>query len=242
MKCSFFDILIEERDTMGNNEEKNEYTGMFVMLAMIFVTCFLVSNLIAGKIWAISENITLPASVILFPVTYILADVFTEVYGFVKTRHVIWTGFACNFIAVFAYVVTIIIPFPNYWLDQNAYAIVLGITPRLLLASFAAYLIGEFSNAIILSKLKVRTQGKHLWVRTIGSTVVGEGLDSLIFVLVAYAGAVPSDKLFSMIVFQYLFKLCFEVVFTPLTYWVVGTLKKKEGIDTYDYEQKYKII
>ncbi|MCR5302706.1 MAG: queuosine precursor transporter [Lachnospiraceae bacterium] len=230
-------------NTDDNTQDRNnEYTGMFVGLAMVFVTCLLVSNLIAGKLWEVWEDVTLPAAVILFPVTYILADVFTEVYGFVRARLVIWIGFACSFLAVFAYVITIILPYPHYWLDQSAYGVVLGIVPRVLAASFMGYLVGELSNSVILSKLKVYTKGKYLWIRTIGSTVVGEGLDSAIFILIAFAGTVTNGQLFKMMLFQYLFKLCFEVILTPLTYWVVGALKSKEGIDTYDYEQKYKII
>lgn len=234
----------EDKDMNTENiqDGNNEYTGLFVVMAMLFVTCLLVSNLIAGKLWAVWGDITLPAAVILFPVTYILADVFTEVYGFSKARLVIWIGFACSFLAVFAYVITIILPYPGYWLDQGAYGVVLGVVPRVLAASFMGYLVGELSNAIILSKLKVYTKGKHLWMRTIGSTIVGEGLDSVIFIMIAFAGTIPNSQLFGMMLYQYLFKLFFEVILTPLTYWVIGTLKSKEGIDTYDYEQKYKII
>ena len=221
---------------------KDHNTDLFTVLSMIFITCFIVSNIIAGKMWALTENIAFPASVIMFPVTYVMADIFTEVYGFERTRRIIWAGFACNFIAGLGDLITVILPYPAFWLEQNAYAVVLGTTPRLLIGSLLAYLIGEFSNSILMSKLKIRTKGKYLWVRTIGSSVIGEGLDSLLFILIAFAGTVPSDRLFSMIVFQYLFKLGFEVLFTPLTYWLTGTLKKKEEIDTYDYEQKYRII
>ena len=225
-----------------NSDNKNVHTSIFVVLGMIFVTCLLVSNLIAGKIWLVWDGVEVPASVILFPITYILADVFTEVYGFGKARLIIWTGFGCNFLAVFCYVVTIILPSPNHWLGQDAFAVVLGMTPRFLLASFIAYLVGEFSNSMILSMLKVRTKGKRLWERTIGSTIVGEAFDSFIFITIAFAGTMPTKQLFSMILFQYLFKLSFEVVFTPVTYLVIGFLKKKEGIDTFDYEQRYDII
>lgn len=223
-------------------EENEKYTGLFMVLGMVFVTCLLVSNLIAGKIWHICGSVMVPASVILFPVTYILSDVFTEVYGFRKARGMIWAGFACNFIAVFAYVITIVLPYPKYWLSQDAFGVVLGMTPRFLAASFAAYLFGEFSNAIIMSRLKVRTKGARLWERTIISTIVGEALDSLIFIVISYAGLIPSDQLFRMIIFQYLFKVVFEIVFTPLTYYVTGTLKKKEGIDTFDYDADYRLF
>ena len=223
-------------------EDGVKFTGMFVILGMLFASCLIVSNLIAGKIWAVTDSITVPASVILFPVTYILADIFTEVYGFERARLIIWTGFACNFLAVFAYIITIVIPYPGYWLTQEAYAVVLGMTPRFLIASFAAYLIGEFSNSMILSKLKVMTGGRKLWLRTIGSTIVGEALDSLVFILIAYAGLIQTDQIFRMILFQYILKVLFEVVFTPLTYLVVGLLKKREGIDTFDNEVKYRLM
>lgn len=223
-------------------EDGVKFTGLFVMLGMMFVTCLVVSNLIAGKIWAISDSITVPASVILFPVTYILADVFTEVYGFKRARLIIWSGFACNFIAVFAYIITVTLPYPSYWYTQSAYAVVLGITPRMLIASFAGYLIGEFSNSVILSLLKVKTQGRKLWLRTIGSTIVGEALDSIVFIFIAYAGIIETEHILRMILFQYILKVLFEVVFTPFTYYVVGILKKKEGIDTFDNDVKYRLI
>ncbi len=143
------------------NEEKKLYTGLFLMMGMLFATCIIVSNLIAGKVWALTDNIVMPASVILFPITYILADVFTEVYGFGKAKIVIWTGFACNLVAVIAYVITVDMDYPKYWLGQDAFSIVLGLTPRMLLASFIGYLFGEFSNSVILSKLKIAMKGKN---------------------------------------------------------------------------------
>ena len=165
------------------NESKN-VSRLFMCIGIVFVTCLLLSNLVAGKMWAVTPDITLPAAVILFPVTYIIGDVFTEVYGFRKARTIIWLGFACSFFAVLVYLVTIALPHPGYWENQEAYAIVMGTTPRVAIASFSGYLFGEFSNSIILSKLKVATKGKKLWVRTIFSTVIGEGLDSVIFIVI----------------------------------------------------------
>lgn len=223
-------------------ENKNEFSPILVILGMIFATCFTVSNLIAGKMWALSENIAIPASVILFPVTYILADVFTEVYGFKRTRLIIWAGIICNICAVIAYVITIDMPYPAFWIDQDAFGIVLGMAPRVLLASFIAYLIGEFSNSIIMSRLKIITKGKKLWLRTIGSSIVGEAFDSLLFITIAFAGTVSTGQIVTMILYQYLFKLAFEILFTPFTYWITGTLKKKEKIDTFDYDEKYRVF
>ena len=223
------------------SETKKE-TRLFMMISIAFVTCLILSNLIAGKMWAVTENITLPAAVVLFPITYILGDVFTEVYGFGKARTVIWTGFFFSFFAVGVYLLTIAMPYPSFWENQDAYAIVLGTTPRVAVASFAGYLFGEFSNSFILSKLKVRTKGKNLWLRTILSTLVGEGFDSVIFITISFWGTMENSVILNMILFQYLFKVAYEAIFTPVTFLVVGWVKKKEGIDTFDNNEKYNFI
>ncbi|MBQ1598161.1 MAG: queuosine precursor transporter [Lachnospiraceae bacterium] len=220
-------------------EKKNTYTGLFVIIAMAYVTCLLISNLIAGKMWAVTDQITLPAAVVLFPVTYIFGDVFTEVYGFARARLIIWMGFFCSFFAVAMYMLTIVLPHPGFWGNQQAFATVLGTTPRVFVASLAGYLFGEFSNSMVLSKMKVATKGEKLWMRTIGSTIVGEAFDSFLFVTISFAGTMPAKQLVTMILCQYLFKVIFEAVCTPLTYLVVGFLKKKEGVDTFDYEGRY---
>ena len=214
----------------------------FLLIAAAYVTCLLLSNIIAGKMWAVTENITLPAAVILFPVTYIFGDIFTEVYGFKKARIIIWLGFACSFFAVGIYLITIALPHPGFWEGQEAYATVMGTTPRVAVASFAGYLFGEFSNSIVLSKLKVKTNGSKLWLRTILSTVVGEGFDSVIFITISFWGTMDNSTVLQMILFQYLFKVIYEVLFTPVTYKIVDVVKKKEGVDTFDYDVKYNII
>ena len=214
----------------------------FMLIAAAYVTCLLLSNIIAGKMWAVTENITLPAAVILFPVTYIFGDIFTEVYGFKKARVIIWLGFACSFFAVGIYLITIALPHPGFWEGQEAYATVMGTTPRVAVASFAGYLFGEFSNSIVLSKLKVKTGGSMLWLRTILSTVVGEGFDSVIFITISFWGTMDNSTVLQMILFQYLFKVIYEVLFTPVTYKLVDVVKKKEGVDTFDYDVKYNII
>lgn len=211
-------------------------------IAVIYVTCLLLSNLIAGKMWSFSDSITLPAAVILFPITYIFGDIFTEVYGFKKARSVIWLGFGCSFFAVVVYMVTIALPHPDFWTNQEAYQAVLGTTPRVAAASFIGYLFGEFSNSMVLSRLKVATKGKNLWMRTILSTLVGEGFDSVIFITISFLGTMDTATVLSMILYQYLFKVCYEVVFTPLTYVIVKWVKNIEGIDTYDYDIKYHVL
>ncbi len=222
--------------------EKTKVSNLFLVIAVVYVTCLLLSNLIAGKMWALTGNITLPAAVILFPITYIFGDIFTEVYGFRNARTIIWLGFVCSFFAVAVYLITIALPHPGYWENQEAYKAVLGTTPRVALASFVGYLFGEFSNSMILSKLKVKTEGRKLWLRTILSTVVGEGFDSVIFIVISFWGTMENAVVLQMILYQYLFKVCYEILFTPVTYAIVKWLKKKENIDTFDYDVKYHLI
>jgi uncharacterized integral membrane protein (TIGR00697 family) len=218
------------------------FSAPFVVICVLYVTFLLLSNLIAGKMWAPFGSVTLPAAVMLFPVTYIFGDIFTEVYGYRRARLVIWLGFAMCFIAVVVYMVTIALPYPAFWQNQEAFAAVLGTTPRVLGASLVGYLFGEFSNSMILSKLKVATGGKHLWVRTILSTVVGEAFDSAIFITGSFAGTMDTAILLQMILNQYLFKVCFEAVFTPVTYAVVRKLKQVEGVDHFDEGVSYRVI
>ena len=223
------------------NGKKSTLSALFAALGAAYVTCLLLSNLTAGKMMAIG-SVTLPAAVILFPVTYILGDVFTEVYGFKKARAVIWTGFICSAFAVGIYIVTIALPYPDFWEGQEAYRTVLGTTPRVFAASLLGYLFGEFSNSMILSKLKVATNGRKLWVRTILSTVVGEAFDTVIFIAVSFWGTMESSTLLTMMLFQYLFKVGYEALFTPATYTAVRVVKKAEGVDTYDRGVSYRIV
>lgn len=228
---------------MDNEMNKNcEYVSkIFVVICAMFITCLLLSNLVAGKIIRII-NISLPAAVILFPITYIFGDVFTEVYGFQKSKMIIWLGFACNVFAVFIYIVTIALPYPEFWTGQEAFRVVLGTTPRILVASLVGYLFGEFTNSIILSKLKVKMAGRKLWMRTISSTIVGEAFDTIIFIFVSFWGNVNGGILLQMMIFQYIWKVCYEIVLTPVTYVVVKWLKNKEGIDVFDYKIRYHIF
>lgn len=220
------------------DNKSNSVSKMFTCIAVIYVTCLILSNLIAGKMWALG-SITLPAAVVLFPITYIFGDIFTEVYGFKNARLIIWMGFACSFFAVLVYMLTLVLPHPDFWQNQEAYETVLGTTPRVFIASLIGYLFGEFSNSMILSKMKVAMKGKKLWARTIASTLVGEAFDAVIFITVSFYGTMETGEVLKMILFQYLFKVAYEVIFTPVTYAVVKFLKKKEGVDVYDNEVKY---
>jgi queuosine precursor transporter len=175
-----------------------------------------------------------PAGIIIFPVSYLCGDVLTEAYGYTQARRVIWLGFGCNLLAVAAIWAGQLLPAAPIWDAQPAYERILGATPRLLGASFLAYLVGEFANAAVLAKMKVATRGRWLWTRLIGSTLVGQGLDSLIFISVAFGGTIPAGVLRTAIVTQWLAKVTYEAAATPLTYRVVAWLKRVEGLDPYD--------
>lgn len=219
----------------------------------IFVTCLLVSNIIAVKIGSFGSlpligPLFLPVAVIVFPISYIFGDVLTEVYGYARARQVIWIGFGCNLLAVAAIWAGGLLPGAPFWnagvyesphAAQAAYEAILGFTPRLLAASFTAYLAGEFLNSYVLAKLKVATAGKWLWLRTISSTLVGQLADSGLFIAIAFAGVVPVTALGRLIVTQWLFKCAYEAAATPLTYVVVGFLKRWEKEDHYDRDTNF---
>ena len=214
------------------------YSNTFVVLVALFVTALITANITAVKLIGVL-GLVLPAAVVVFPISYICGDVLTEVYGYRAARRVIWLGFLCNLLAVAAIYLGGILPAAPFWQDQEAYEVILGYTPRLLAASFLAYLVGEFANSYVLARMKVATDGRWLWSRTIGSTLVGQGLDSLVFILLAFAGTIPLRAMISAIVGQWLVKSAYEVLATPLTYAVVNRLKRTEGIDVYDHDTRF---
>jgi uncharacterized integral membrane protein (TIGR00697 family) len=209
------------------------YSQRFVVVAAFFVTALVVSNIIAVKLVEVSGRV-FPAGLVIFPLSYLLGDVLTEVYGIRAARRVIWLGFACNLLAVGAIQAAIHLPAADFWQENEAaYEQILGTTWRLFLASLAAYVVGELANAYVLAVMKGATGGRWLWTRTIGSTIVGEGLDSAIFITIAFAGT--GAALANPIVTTWLIKVGWETLATPLTYAVVGHLKRTEGVDAYDF-------
>jgi len=220
----------------------------FLVIAALFITCLITANIIAVKLITLGiEPIRhggfqfpgpLPAAIVIFPISYIFGDILTEVYGYRQARKVIWLGFLCNLIAVFAFWVAGRIPALDPGV-QNAYERILGYAPRLLVASFLAYLVGEFANSFVLAKMKIMTKGRFLWTRTIGSTIVGEGLDATVFIIVAFGGTLSWPLILGIILTHWLVKTGYEVVATPFTYMVVNFLKRKEGVDTYDYDTDF---
>ena len=208
----------------------------FLVISAIFVTSLITANTIAVKIISVGPFL-LPAAVIVFPLSYIFGDILTEVYGYRWARRVIWLGFLCNLIFVAFVWLGQLLPSADFWGGQEAYESILGFAPRLLVASFGGYLVGEFVNSFILAKMKILTKGRWLWSRTIGSTIVGQGLDTAVFISLAFIGT-PSFALI-MILHHWLAKVAIEAAATPFTYAAVNYLKRKEGVDTYDYETNF---
>lgn len=217
---------------------RGRYSHWFLLVTSIFITCLITSNIIAVKLVNIF-GLILPAGILIFPISYIFGDVLTEVYGYRQARQVIWLGFFCNLIAVVAIWLGQILPGASFWDGQAAYERILGYTPRLLGASFLAYLVGEFANSFVLAKMKIATNGRWLWARTIGSTLVGQGLDSLVFMTLAFIGTIPLTVLAGAIVAQWLSKSVYEAIITPLTYVLVNFLKKREGLDVFDTDTRF---
>jgi uncharacterized integral membrane protein (TIGR00697 family) len=204
----------------------------------LFVAVLLISNIASTKILTLWK-FTFDGGTILFPLSYIFGDILTEVYGYRNSRKVIWTGFFCALLMSLVLWIVQILPPASDWNSQSAFESVLGFIPRIVVASLLAYIAGEFSNSFILSKLKIKTKGKHLWLRTISSTLIGEGIDTAIFCFVAFFGVLPTELLISVIVSNYIFKCGTEILLTPVTYKVVGFLKRNEGVDSFDHGVNY---
>ncbi len=239
---------------MKETTEKPRIYRYFDLVMALFVTVLIVSNIASSaKIvdWGASLfglPLAFDAGTILFPISYIFGDVLTEVYGFRKSRRVIWTGFACLALTAVVLWLVRIMPGEATWMQstgQIAFNNVLGgiSTGGIVLASLVAYLAGEFTNSVILAKMKVATKGRWLWMRTIGSTLVGEGVDSIIFIGVAcLVGVFPWSLFFTLVVANYIFKSLIEVVMTPVTYWVVGKLKRAENEDFFDIDTRFSLV
>jgi uncharacterized integral membrane protein (TIGR00697 family) len=214
----------------------------FVMAA--FVAILLLSNVIgAGKI----ASVNLPghgswpfgAGILFFPLSYVIGDVLTEVYGFARARRCIWAGFvALIFMAIMSWIV-VALPAHSSWHGQEAYEAIFGQVPRIVLASIIAFWAGEFVNSVVLARMKVWTAGRHLWTRTIGSTVAGQGVDSMFFYPIAFFGVLDSATLLKLMLTQWLLKVSWEALLTPVTYAVVGFLKRREGFDVYDEKTEF---
>jgi uncharacterized integral membrane protein (TIGR00697 family) len=205
------------------------------LVMALFVTVLVCSNVIGAAKVATLWGFTFGAGVLFFPISYIFNDVLTEVYGYARARKVVWAGFGALIFASFMSFVVVWLPPAPEWLDQPAYQSVFGQTPRIVFASITAFFVGELSNSFVLAKMKIQTEGRHLWLRTIGSTIVGEGVDSAVFYPVAFFGVWSNDLLLQVMISNYAIKVAWEALITPFTYKVVHFLKKVEHEDYYDY-------
>ena len=211
----------------------------FDLVMAAFVTVLVLSNVIgAGKVAVVDLPYIGPrlfgAGILFFPVSYVIGDILTEVYGYARARRCIWAGFAAMLFMAFMSLVVVALPPADSWTGQAAYVEVFGLVPRIVLASILAFWAGDFTNSYVLARMKVWTRGRLLWTRTIGSTVAGQGIDSLIFYPLALYGRVDNETLVTLVLTQWILKVAWEALLTPFTYAVIGWLKRREGVDVYD--------
>ena len=235
----------EEKQTISSllrSDRRYKYLDSCITL---FVVVLLISNIVAAKFFAVDLRPRLPLNLriscaqMLFPITYIFADIFTEVYGYAASRRAIWYGFFASFILVaITALATIIPPAPEYH-DQAAFATIFQPVGRIVLASLVAYWCGEFANSFTLAKMKLITHGRFLWTRTIGSTIVGQAVDTAVVMFVAFYGIRPLGVIFQLIISGYLFKVIYETVMTPVTYKIVNLLKRTESVDYFDHKTNF---
>jgi uncharacterized integral membrane protein (TIGR00697 family) len=210
----------------------------FDLITALFVAVLLISNVASSKILRLGP-FTFDGGTLLFPISYIFGDILTEVYGYRRSRRVIWTGFGCAGLMAGVLALVGALPPAEGWQYQDAYEAILGTTPRIVLGSLIAYFAGEFSNSYTLAKMKILTQGRWLWTRTIGSTLVGEGVDTILFVTIAFAGTLPWPLFWSIITSNYIFKVGLEAAMTPVTYQITSFLKQAEQEDVYDTDTDF---
>ena len=231
--------MAHERETNGPSSVQRQRAYRYLDLVMAaFVAVLLISNVASTKIVELGP-FTFDGGTLLFPLSYIFGDVLTEVYGYARSRRVIHTGLAATLLLALVLAGVGALPAAPGWAYQEAYAAILGQTPRIVAGSLVAYFCGAFSNAWVLARMKVLTRGRWLWARTIGSTLVGEGVDTVLFVLIAFWGALPPALVWTVLASNYVFKVGLEAVLTPVTYRVVNALKRAEGEDYYDVDTDF---
>jgi len=234
--------MVSAKSPLRVTESASEWSPRYSdIVAVVFVTALLVSNLAAQKLFQLGPAI-FSAGILVFPISYIFGDVLTEVYGFSRARRVIYAGVLANlFMALVLWLAILLPPAPG-WNLQTEFAAVHSLVPRIVIASVVAYVAGEISNSVVLSRLKIKTGGKYLWIRTISSTVVGQFVDTMLFVLVAFWGVFPMPLLVASIISGWLFKVIYEVMATPLTYIVVNKLKRLEGVEHFDTKDSISVL
>ena len=204
------------------------------LLTSIFIVVLLISNLVGQKICAFGP-LRVSGAQLLFPITYIFGDVFTEVYGYAASRRTIWLGFFASALMAVMGVIVVALPAAPDWPNQSAFAAVFNFVPRIIVGSLLAFWCGDFANSYVMAKMKLLTKGRYLWTRTVGSTVVGQAVDTTVVMIAIFAGTVGFWTILNLIVSGYVLKVLYEVLMTPVTYAIVGFLKRVEGVDTFDY-------
>ena len=218
--------------TQNQNDITNT-NSYFLYIGILFVAVLMIANTVAAKIIQIGP-FAVTGGILVFPISYIFGDILTEVYGYKASRKIIWAGFTSLIFMSLTYWLVELMPSAPFWQNQNAYSLILGTIPRIVFGSMVGYFAGEFSNSYILSRMKIWTNGKYLWARTIGSTIIGEAVDTILFTTVAFFAILPTDALITIILSGYFLKVLYEIIMTPVTYMIVAWLKQKEGLDVYD--------
>lgn len=218
--------------------KNNNVTKLYMLLGVLFTTCLLISNIVANRMFQVGPW-SMTAAVVVFPLSYIISDVIAEVYGFKAARRVMWFGFAMNALMVLLFTLVNLLPAPVWFEDAESYKIVLGSAPRMFAASMLAYLFGSWINAMVLSKMKVKAEGKGFGLRAIISTLFGEAVDSLIFIPIGFLGKLPFVDMLQMMILQIAFKTVYEIIILPVTTLVVKKVKAYDQVDTIDYDESY---
>lgn len=231
--------MLLSHDQAGQKKLPQKNFRYYDLIMAAFVTVLIASNMIGAEKVVTVFGLTFGGGILFFPISYFFNDILTEVYGYARSRKVVWAGFISLFFVMIMAQIILALPPAKGWMYQGAYEIVFGQTPRIVFASLIAFVCGEFTNSYVLAKLKILTNGKHLWTRTIGSTMAGEAVDSVIFYPAAFFGFWSGSLLIQVMIMNYLIKVVWEVVSTPLTYAVVGFLKRAEKEDYFDRETNF---
>ena len=226
--------------TKTDNYETRKNNSLLILSA-IFSALLILSNLTSSKISQFA-GLTTNSVIIFFPITYLVSDIITEVYGFKASRRVIWCGFFANLVIVIGLKIILLMPHIDLWPHQQAYETVFGVSGRIFVASMISYLIGEFVNSYIMAKMKIASKGKYLWLRSLTSSIAGELIDSFFFTMIAFLFVFPLPILFTIMFSQYFLKIIVEIIVLPVTYRVISYLKKKDKEDYYDHNTKFSIF
>ena len=221
---------------------KQKVSVPFMLMGIVFNVCLIAANLLETKLIHVYGDFSITAGLLVFPISYIINDCIVEVWGFKKARLIIWTGFIMNFFVVAVGLIAVALPSPAHWENAEHFNFVFGLAPRIAVASLAGFLVGSFLNAMVMSKMKIASQGKHFWARALWSTVVGESGDSLIFFPIAFLGLIPLKELAYLMLIQVVLKTVYEIIVLPITIRVVNKVKEIEGSDVYDENVSYNIL